>query len=146
MDKPEREETLKEIGTRIRSRRNERGLTQESLANMAGVSKSFVSEVEAGQRGASGLKYLAIADALDVEVQWLLRGIEQPTTPIAAAKIPREVSEVAEARGWTYKETLDVAAQLQALVARRTSGGQAWKPTKEYVLRIHEALREADEK
>lgn len=146
MEKPEREETLKEIGARVRARRNEQGLTQEQLAQAARVSKSFVSEIEAGQRGASGLKYLAIADALDVAVQWILRGKAEPALPESATRIPPEVAEVAETQGWTYKETADVAAQLHALVARRTRGGQAWKPSREYILRIAEALREADEK
>jgi transcriptional regulator with XRE-family HTH domain len=147
MDKPDREGVLRrEIGSRIKDRRNELKLTQEQLATAAGVSKSFVSEIEAGQRGASGLKYLAIADALEVAVEWLLKGIEQASASQTAPAIPREVASVAEAEGWSYRETLDVSAQLQALVARRTSSGQTWKPTKDYIVQIHDALRKADKK
>lgn len=145
MEKAEREETQKEIGSRIKGRREELGLTQERLAQRAGVSKSFVSELEAGLRGASGLKYLAIAEALEVEVQWLLRGVERAAPSAEPLQIPREVAEVAESEGWSYRETLDVAAQLQALVVRRTRGGLAWKPTRAYIMQIHQALREADE-
>src|SRR5437763_126364 len=139
MDKPERGGTLEEIGSRIRTRRKELGLTQDQLSHAARVSKSFVSEIEAGGRGASGLNYLAIAEALGVGVQWLLSGAVQPAANKEPPRIPPEVAAVAESEGWTYRETLDVAAQLDALVARRTSGGHAWKPTREYVLRIHQA-------
>jgi transcriptional regulator with XRE-family HTH domain len=146
MDRAKREETLKEIGSRIRERREELGLTQERLAHTAGVSKSFMSEIEAGQRGAGGLKYLAIAEALEVEVQWLLRGVERAALRTEPPTIPREIAEVAEAEGWSYRDTLDVAAQLQALVVRRTRGGIAWKPSRDYIMQIHRALREADKR
>src|SRR5262245_2516491 len=101
MERPERGETLKEIAVRVRQRRDEKGFTQEQLAQRAGVSKSFISEIEAGTRGASGLKYLAIADALDVEVQWLLTGAEQPSARPESRVIPPEVARVAETEGWT---------------------------------------------
>lgn len=144
MEKP-RQEALKEIAVRVRQRRAERGLTQEELAHLAGVSKSFVSEIEAGTRGASGLKYLALAEALEVEVQWLLTGREKPVAQTQPPVIPPEVSQVAESEGWSHKLTLDVATVLQGLVARRTRGGHAWKPNREYILRVARAIQEAEE-
>jgi DNA-binding XRE family transcriptional regulator len=98
MVKTERAGTLTGIGARVRLRRRELDLTQESLASKAGVSKSFVSEVEGGQTAAGGLVYLQIADALDVTVEWLLTGAlaEIPSLNIPNTSFGRRVG----ARVW----------------------------------------------
>lgn len=41
------------IGERIRTLRKENGLTQEKLALMVGVERSYLAKVEAGKRNAS---------------------------------------------------------------------------------------------
>src|SRR5437870_1060971 len=74
MPESERSPRLAAIGERIRQRRKELGRTQEALAEAAELSKSFVSEMEGGVAAASGLVYLRVAQALDVQVQWLLTG------------------------------------------------------------------------
>lgn len=143
MAKPEKDEQLVHIGARVRERRRELDKTQEELAADAGFSKSFLSEVESGATPASGLIYLRLAQALDVTVQWLLTGageIEEGR-PAAPVRIPQIVSELAEENGWTYSEAADIAAALDAIVARRTRAGARWEPTKEYVLRIAHALK-----
>ena len=142
MAKSEREKTLEHIGGRVKQRRRELEMTQEKLADETGLSKSFISEVESGSTAASGLIYLEIARALDVTVQWLMEG----TTPAPVAEpspptISPEVSAVAEEQGWTHRETLDVAAALEGVVARRTRGGQRWVPDREHILAIAKALR-----
>src|SRR5580692_418482 len=68
------EERAREIGARIKARRLELGLKQEELAERAGASKSFVSELEGGRSFASGIIYLNIAKALDLNVHYLLTG------------------------------------------------------------------------
>jgi DNA-binding XRE family transcriptional regulator len=141
MSKREHAETLEFIGRRVHQRRKELGLTQESLAESVNVVKSFVSAIEHGETQASGLVYLKLAQALEVSVQWLLTGAERTTAQSAPSPdVPPLVSRIAEEKHWSYKQTLDVAAALGAIVARRTKAGQAWEPNREYVLRIAKAV------
>lgn len=62
--------TADELGAAIRARRKAKGLTQPQLAELAGVSIRFVSEVERGRATAGvGLVLLLCARlALDVAV------------------------------------------------------------------------------
>jgi DNA-binding XRE family transcriptional regulator len=131
-----------QIGGRVRSRRRQLDLTQEQLAAEASLSKSFVSEIESGQATASGLMYLKLAKALDVDIRWLLTGEESegPAAPQGPEPIPPLLSEIADAKGWSYKTTLDVAAALNALVARRTRDGRPWTPTRDVIERLEKAL------
>ena len=103
----------------MRQRRRELNLTQEQLAERAGLSKSFLSEVEGGQVAADGLIYLRIAECLEVSVEWLLQGEVAPPPP-ARPDIPPALSALADELGWTHSETLDVAAALQTVIARRS--------------------------
>jgi transcriptional regulator with XRE-family HTH domain len=140
-----RDPVLGPIGERIRQRRRELGLTQEALADAAGLSKSFISEMETGLAAANGLLYLRVAAALDVEVQWLLTGLvpERASRPVS---VPPLLSKIAEEKGWSHKRTLDVAAALGAVVARRTLEGRRWEPTRDEILRIASALPDEDRK
>ena len=143
MGNTERELALGAIGTRLRQRRNELEFTQEVLSELADVSKSFVSELEGGQRAASGLVYLRLAEALDVPVQWLLTGEELSAVAREASEviIPPILSNIAEESGWTHQETMDVAAALRGVVARRTGSGRKWEMTRENILAIAKAIR-----
>lgn len=144
MDKPE-QERAKEIGGRIKTRRNELGLTQEVLAERAGTSKSFISELEGGRSVASGLVYLKIASALDVNVDWLLTGniavAEQQVDPFKRVPL---VSEIADELGWSHRKAVDVAEALSRIVARRTRDGKRWVPSREQILAVAKALNEDD--
>ena len=65
----------KDIGRRIAFYRKVRGLSQEKLADQIGISKSYLSKIEAS----SSLKFCSlttlfdIADGLEVDVIQLLR-------------------------------------------------------------------------
>lgn len=139
----EKRRQLHAIGSRIKERRTELGLTQVALAEAAQVSKSFFSDVEAGQTAASGLAYLRIAEALDVSIQWLLTGATSEVEPAGnqSISIPPIVSELAEEKGWKHSETLEVAGAIQSVMARRTRDGRRWEPTRDYVLQVAEAIR-----
>jgi transcriptional regulator with XRE-family HTH domain len=142
MKTEDRAPALAAIGSRVKQRRRELSLTQETLAEKAGLSKSFVSEVEGGQASASGLMYLRLAEALEVSVEWLLTG-ETPERPIVSpsdVQIPSFVADVAEEQGWSYGETLDVAAALETYVARRTRGRRV-QPGREELIALADALR-----
>jgi Predicted transcriptional regulators len=62
------------VGRRIRTLRSEKGWTQQQLADMAGIGRVHVSELENGKREA-GLRMLErIASTLDVRITDLIDG------------------------------------------------------------------------
>ena len=63
---------LKEFGRRLRYLRLERGLTQENLAEEAGFSRSYYTEIETGKRNISLLNLCRLASCLNVEPKELL--------------------------------------------------------------------------
>lgn len=56
----------------VRVWREFRGLSLRALAAKAGVSVSYLSEIEAGKKPGSVDAYKALADALDTSVDWLV--------------------------------------------------------------------------
>ncbi|HET9833820.1 MAG TPA: helix-turn-helix transcriptional regulator [Vicinamibacterales bacterium] len=66
---------LRTIGHAIRSRRRAHGLSQEALAALAQIDRSYMSSVERGLRNISVLNLARIAAALDVSV-WELLGVD----------------------------------------------------------------------
>lgn len=60
------------IGSRVRSLREEAGLTQEKLAYECGYSKSYVSEIEAGKKLPSLTALATFASRLNVALFDLL--------------------------------------------------------------------------
>lgn len=70
------------IGAKIKSRRNELGLTQGELATLVGLkNKSSISLIEKGQGDLSQSAILKFADALDCDPLWLL-GIQDHSRDI----------------------------------------------------------------
>ena len=66
---------LKKVGLNIRQARNEKGMSQESLALAADLDRSYVGGVERGERNVSIVNLKKIADALKVPVFQLLKGL-----------------------------------------------------------------------
>jgi transcriptional regulator with XRE-family HTH domain len=64
---------LRSLGQAIRSRRRERGLSQESLADIARIDRSYMSGVERGLRNVSILSVARIAGALQIPLSELFR-------------------------------------------------------------------------
>lgn len=131
---------LKEIGKRIRDRREEMDLTQEQLAQKSALSKNFISEVEAGRTAASGINYLRIARALETPVQWILTGEELQIADGSSATVSPEVSEIADRYGWSHRRALDVSAIVQTVQARRTTTGRRPSLTEGQIVQIGEAV------
>ncbi|MDH2415810.1 helix-turn-helix transcriptional regulator [Nocardioides sp. CER19] len=63
---------LRAFGERVRELRTERGWSQEQLMDRAQLDRSYVSQVENGQRNPSLLVIAKIASALNVEPADLL--------------------------------------------------------------------------
>jgi transcriptional regulator with XRE-family HTH domain len=61
------QETLRVLGLHVRHWREKRGLTQEEFAQLAGFSRSYVTEIETGKRNVSFLNLLKIVDTLQID-------------------------------------------------------------------------------
>lgn len=71
------------IGAKVRVWRRRRGLSQATLAGLAGLSQGYVSQIEAGLRGVDRRSTLiALAAGLDVSVSDLLGQPGDPTDPL----------------------------------------------------------------
>ena len=121
------------VGERINYIRTEKGLTLEALANLSGLSKSFIWEVEQDRSGISGRRLLQVADALNASVEYLLRGGSTPKEyEPPSIEIPRSLGEVAEEEGLTYRQTMTLLEIEQSIVARRGGAPQAAKAKEEW--------------
>ena len=69
----EKKKLLKIIGKNIQSERQAKGLTQESFAELMGVSWSYVSKIESGIINLSLGKILEIANHLKIDISKLLK-------------------------------------------------------------------------
>ncbi|MFR6230068.1 MAG: helix-turn-helix domain-containing protein [Enterocloster sp.] len=67
------DDLLKEMGKRIHDRRKQLHMTQERLAELAGITPQTVSTAELGQK-ARGPIQLSISTALEVSTDYLLLG------------------------------------------------------------------------
>ena len=64
----------REIGQRIKALRKERGISQEQLAAMLGVTVNYMSRIEPGLRRASLDLLVDIAVLFDVTLDYLVMG------------------------------------------------------------------------
>jgi transcriptional regulator with XRE-family HTH domain len=68
---------LKEFGKRVAKRRAELGLTQEAVAEAAGLHFSYIHQIEAGIRNVSLENLARVAKGLDMDLGDLLRGLQR---------------------------------------------------------------------
>lgn len=62
------------LGAAIRAARKEKGLSQEALAELADIDRSYMGGIERGEHNLAIMNLLKIADALGVKVSSLLNG------------------------------------------------------------------------
>ena len=113
---------MPQSGDRIKAARQNLNWTQEQLAEAAGISKGFLSDIENDKRNISSESALKIADALGISLDYLLRGEtgerERQRQPV---RIPPELSKLAEELELSYRETLTLLEAHEAVVARRAA-------------------------
>ncbi|MBK6431062.1 MAG: helix-turn-helix transcriptional regulator [Anaerolineae bacterium] len=68
---------LHKLGDNIRQHRLAKGLSQEKLAELTGLHRTYVGSVERGERNISLLNLARIATALDASLSDLVSGVEQ---------------------------------------------------------------------
>ena len=66
---------LAQFGAHLRDLRQERGLSQERLAELAGLHRTYLGGIERGERNVSLINLVAIAKALDLSLSALFEGL-----------------------------------------------------------------------
>jgi transcriptional regulator with XRE-family HTH domain len=65
-----------QFGRRLRRLRRDRDLSQEAVAHMAGLDRTYVSGVERGERNLSLVNICRLAGALGVEHSAMIEGVK----------------------------------------------------------------------
>lgn len=71
---------LQRFGSRVRAERERLGVSQEELADRAGMHRTYLGGVERGERNVGLLNVIRIARALRVSPAVLLRDFESRST------------------------------------------------------------------
>ena len=66
------------FGTAVKFRREELGLTQEDLADKAGIHRTYLSDIERGSRNLSLINIERVAAALAMLMSELFQLVERP--------------------------------------------------------------------
>lgn len=108
------------VGERIRKRRLELTWTQDQLAQKAGISKSFLSDLENGKRSVSADNLLDIARVLGVSLDYLMTGaaVEARTADVP---IPASLARFAAEEGLSFRQTLMLLDMQKQIVAHRSA-------------------------
>ena len=72
---------LTQLGNRLRTLRRERGVSQEKLAELAGLHRTYIGGVERGERNISFVNLGALAEALGVSLSTLVRDVDSVGGP-----------------------------------------------------------------
>ena len=124
---------LDTVGQRINYIRTERGLTLERLADLAGLSKSFLWDVEQDRSGISGRRLLQVANALGASLDYLLRGEPVPKGyEPQSVEVPRSLGELAEELGLGYRQTMMLLDIERSIVARRGTRTQSFRSKEDW--------------
>lgn len=86
---------LKELGKRIKLIRKGQDLTQEMLAEKAGVSQHYIYEIEAGRKAMSIHSFASLTCALDVSADYLLFGDEPQLLDVDTPLSHNQLMEIA---------------------------------------------------
>ncbi|HKM29046.1 MAG TPA: helix-turn-helix transcriptional regulator [Anaerovoracaceae bacterium] len=93
-----------EMGRRIRTRREEIGMTREELAAKLHVSYKFMGDIESGERGVSIKKLYTLAQILNLTTDYILAGKGESPEEIEERKKLEE--NILEPLGRCNKEQL----------------------------------------
>ncbi len=122
------------IGSRIKYLREQQNWTQDRLAQEAGVSKSFISELENDRRNMSSEKLLEIATVLGASLDFIVKGERSGAEGIPVpVSIPRELADAAEENHWPYRHVVAVLDAWSTLVARRNADGKPHMTKKSWI-------------
>jgi transcriptional regulator with XRE-family HTH domain len=109
------------VGKRVKARREELGWTQETLAARAGISKSFLSDIENGKRNIGAETLLDLARVLGRSLDYLMTGDAGEATDAAEVEIPASLARFAADASLTFRQTLALLDMRRQILAHRSS-------------------------
>ncbi len=112
------------LGRRVAECRERLGWKQKMLAEKAGLSVTFVSEVENDRRVPGTEALLGLANALGASLDYLVKGIADSASARRPLVLPGELAEAAEEGGWSVGVAGDLLRFHHMVVARRSRGGE----------------------
>lgn len=68
-------EILKKFGARVRQERLKSGISQEDLAGLASVHRTYIGMIERGEKNVTLSTMINIAGALEIDVIDLIKGL-----------------------------------------------------------------------
>ena len=66
------DERMIAFGKRVREMRKSKGISQERLAEMAGIDRSYMGNIERGEKNVTLKKAYEVCDALEVDIKDLI--------------------------------------------------------------------------
>ena len=67
---------LIDFGNAVRSIRSDKGISQESLADLAGIDRSYMGGIERGEHNVALINIKRISDALEISVSAVMKKSE----------------------------------------------------------------------
>ena len=128
------------VGERIREIRLDLDLNQDQLADRAGLSKGFLSDVENNKRNIGSESLLKLANVLGASVDYLLRGEMSESVTPQPTVIPPELSQAAEELELSYTATVELLEAHRSVLARRSNKGLRKFSVDDW-RKLHEALK-----
>ena len=112
------------LGRRVADCRDRLGWKQKTLAERAGLSVTFVSEVENDRRVPGTDALLALANALGSSLDYLVKGSTDAPPPRRSLTIPPELADAADEEQIPVSIASDLVRWNDMVVARRSRGGE----------------------
>ena len=95
------------LGQRIRDARKQKGLTQEDLAEKAGIGTMYLGEIERGKKMPSLNTFCQIVEALDISADYLLRDSIQAGKDYVLNEITEKIEAITPQQRKTIIDIVD---------------------------------------
>lgn len=105
------------VGERVKQRRAELGWTQCVLAEKAGISKSFLSDLENCRRSIGAETLLDLGRAMGVSLDFLMTG--EDSAVHEDSRIPESLARLAEESGLSVRNTLTLLRIREQIIESR---------------------------
>jgi len=109
---------MPKVGDLIKHRRLKLGLSQDALSEKAGISKSFLSNLERGKRNIGTETLLDLGRAVGLSLDLLMTGQDcgdgNPQVPIPAA-----LAALSNEEGLSFRQALTLLRMQEQVIANR---------------------------
>lgn len=108
---------MQTVGERVRNRRVELGLSQDALAEKAGISKSFLSDLENGRRSIGAETLLDLGRAMGVSLDFLMTG--EASEDQTEKEIPAALARFAAEERLSVRDMMTLLDVQERIMAAR---------------------------